>query len=199
MKQIPPEKTQELLSRLGSCCPQEPQTPAEHKLPEHILKFYREVGPSNINLRHWGCFIPSLENLVVENAKLLELRRTWAGFHCLSIAETEKFLDEIQIIFFDLRTDSFEASTSHVVSLSGNVATCLQGDSFGPSAASIYLSWCELDMTLSTVAACMAVAEIVSAEINPDNEEKWIVEMDRQMSAISGDSAPWRDRLDELF
>ena len=145
--------------------------------------------------------MPSLENLIVENTKSLELRRQWARYdhYSGSTAEHEKFLDETQIIFFDLCTDSFEASTSHVVSLSGNVATHLQGDSTGPSAASIYLSYREPCMTLSTVAACMAVAEIVSAEIDPDNEEKWIVEMDRQMSEICVDSAPWRDRLEDLF
>lgn len=53
--------------------------------------------------------------------------------------------------------------------------------------------------TRSTVAACMALAEIVSAEVDPSYEEKWINEMERQMSEISGDSALWRDRLDDLF
>ena len=41
--------------------------------------------------------------------------------------------------------------------------------------------------------------EIVSAEVDPSYEEKWINEMERQMSEISGDSALWRDRLDDLF
>ena len=65
----------------------------------------------------------------------------------------------------------------------------------------IYLNYRELDMTLSTVAACMAVAEIASAEIDLDNygDEEWLNEMDHQMSAISRDSAPWRDRLEDLF
>ena len=201
MEQIPPEKNRELLARFGSCCPQEPQTPAQKKLPEHILEFYREVGPSNIEA--FDYFIPSLANLVNQNAKYLERRRFYAYYGKDGglvrggvndfVVDVEEFIDDILIAFYA------ESEDKHVVSLSGNLKTNLWLEG---RCCKTCLLFNNLDMTLSTAAACIAVAETVSAEINPEyyeNEEKFFIELDRQMSVISGDSAPWRDRLEELF
>ena len=204
MEQIPPEKTRDLLSRFGSCCPQEPQTPAEVKLPEHILKFYREVGPSNI--KAFDYFIPSLANLVNQNAKYLEQRRFYADFGkdgCLVrgtandfVVDIESFIDDILIVFYE-GSEDVRSETEHVVSLSGMLATHFQLEG---GLGGVALFFRELDMSLSTVAASIALAEIVSAQINPEvDEEKWFVEMDRQMSEICADSVPWRERLEDLF
>ena len=203
MKQIPPEKTRELLSRFGRCYPQEPKTPAQSALPEFILEFYREVGPANIEMYYY--FMPSLENLVDENSRYLEHRRYYASlggfgiFNGVSNERAEELLDETQIVFFGEPVDCRACPREHVVSFEDCLATDFQLEG---SPGGCCLWYKELDMNLSTVAACIAVAETVRPEINPEglgNEEKWFIEMDRQMSAISMDSTSWRDRLEDLF
>ena len=205
MEQIPPEKTRELLSRFGTCYPQEPKTAAEHKLPEHILKFYREVGPSNI--KAFDYFMPSLADFVNQNAKYLGQRRFYAHYGkdgCLVrggvndfVVDVEAFIDDILIVFYE-GSEDVRSEAEHVVSFSGMLTTHFQFE--GNVGGDTCLLFSDLDMSLSTVAASIALAEIVSAQINPEvDEEKWFVEMDRQMSEICADSVPWRERLEDLF